>query len=312
MPTDFPETPDTDVLDQAADWADLARGPMDADTRRAFHAWLAENPAHFVALKQIQALDNDPHLVAALTETAPVRTVRPWPFAVAGGLAAAALLIWLGPLSPTPVIFSSGHGTLRQVALSDGSHVTLDADSEMVARFGLGRRTVELRRGQAWFAVAHDRLKPFVVHAGTVEATAVGTAFRVDRSGEVAVTQGTVRVTAGPEHRNVSAGTRADFDGGHLVLAGFDATAPDFRTGWIDLRDQKLGDVIDRFNRYSDRPAVLGDPALAQLPVSGRFRLDQPRQSLSLIATAYGLRVTVDGNGSQYTVVSQKVRTGGL
>ena len=301
-------------MEQAADWADLARGPMDAETTRAFHAWLAESPAHFEALKRIQAIDGDLHLIAALAETAPARPARRLLFAAAGGLAAAAaaLLVWLSPLSAPPVTYSSAHGALRQVALSDGSHITLDADSEMVARFGLGRRSVELKRGQAWFAVAHDRFKPFVVRAGGVEATAVGTAFRMDRSGEVAVTEGRVRVDAGAEHRDVAAGTRADFDGGHLVLASFDITAPDFRTGWIDLRDQKLGDVVDRFNRYSDHPAVLGTPALARLPVSGRFRLDQPRQSLSLIATAYGLRVTVDGNGDQYTIVSQKMTTGGL
>ncbi len=315
MPTEFPETPDADILEQAADWIDAARDPMDAHARRAFHAWLAQSPAHFAAVKRLQALDGDPHLAAAMAERAPARTSRRWMFAAAGGLAAAAAavaLVWLSPSAPSPITFVSGHGIIRQVALTDGSHLTLDADSEVIARFGHDARRIELVRGQAYFEVAHDRSKPFVVQAGPVEATAVGTAFRMDRTGEVAVTQGQVQVAADGDHFDVRAGTRADLDGGHVVLTAFDTQAPDFRTGWLDLRDQPLGDVIAQFNRYGDRPAVLGDPALAHLPVSGRFRLDQPRQSLSLIATAYGLRVTVDANGRQYKVLSQKMRRGDL
>jgi transmembrane sensor len=44
-----------------------------------------------------------------------------------------------------------------------------------------GLRQVKLDRGEAWFQVAKDPQRPFVVESGPVRVRAVGTAFSVRR-----------------------------------------------------------------------------------------------------------------------------------
>ena len=61
-------------------------------------------------------------------------------------------------------------------------------------------REVTLTRGEAWFKVAHDKTRPFIVSAGRIRVRAVGTAFSVRRHddgagrepGGVAVDEGQV------------------------------------------------------------------------------------------------------------------------
>ena len=73
--------------------------------------------------------------------------------------------------------------TNQQAMLPDGSHVELGARSVLDVDFTGAQRRMRLRDGQAFFRVKHDTLHPFVVEAGTVSVTAVGTAFDVRRSG---------------------------------------------------------------------------------------------------------------------------------
>ena len=88
------------------------------------------------------------------------------------------------------------------IALPDGSTVTVAAGSEInfPRDFGVsGKREVFLE-GQAFFDVQHDTSRPFIVHAGKVNVTVLGTAFNVKAfSGEnditVTVKRGRVRVS---------------------------------------------------------------------------------------------------------------------
>src|SRR5690606_5459811 len=69
-----------------------------------------------------------------------------------------------------------------RVTLADGSMVTLDSDTRMLARIGSGRRDITLLAGRALFDVAKDPHRPFVVEAGGRTITALGTMFDVDVS----------------------------------------------------------------------------------------------------------------------------------
>src|SRR3546814_10056817 len=63
---------------------------------------------------------------------------------------------------------------------------------------------ITLEEGEAWFQVAHDAHRPFVVDVGSVRIRAVGTAFSVRRNPEgvdVMVTEGVVETRS--EERRV-------------------------------------------------------------------------------------------------------------
>jgi ferric-dicitrate binding protein FerR (iron transport regulator) len=88
------------------------------------------------------------------------------------------------------------------LVLPDGSRVILSYGSKLsyASSFaGLAKREVYLI-GEAFFDIKHDNLKPFIVHAGKVETTVLGTAFDVrampgDKTITVTVTRGKVKVS---------------------------------------------------------------------------------------------------------------------
>ena len=93
-------------------------------------------------------------------------------------------------------LYATAVGQQRLIALSDGSNVNLNTDSQIRVNFGEAYRDVYLLRGEAHFAVADDREVPFRVSAGSGRIRALGTAFSVyvrDGSVDVTVSEGTVR-----------------------------------------------------------------------------------------------------------------------
>ena len=64
---------------------------------------------------------------------------------------------------------------------------------------------------------------------------------------------------------------------------------------WLGGDQIRLGDAVARLGRYSARPIRLADPALANETFNGRFRLDTPVESLTLIGALFYLSVRDDG-----------------
>lgn len=91
-------------------------------------------------------------------------------------------------------------GQVLEVLLPDHSTVTLNAASiiRYPAKF-INSRDVYLEEGEAYFDVAHDASKPFVVHTGGISTKVLGTAFNIKSYKElpnitVTVTRGRVQV----------------------------------------------------------------------------------------------------------------------
>lgn len=201
--------------------------------------------------------------------------------------------------------FSTAVGERRTVNLEDGTVVTLDTGSIIRARQGGHVRLVELERGQAFFKVAKDRNRPFLVRAAGRTIVATGTEFgvRVDR-GRVAVTliEGSVRVEApingagdGRFSRYVQTteltpGSKLEVtDGAPWAIREVDA---ELETSWMTdklvFQDEPLADVVAELNRYTGRRIIIADPALADDPVSGSFRTDDLDEAVRAIVS-YGL-----------------------
>src|SRR4029077_19161785 len=92
---------------------------------------------------------------------------------------------------------STDIGERSLLVLADGSKVTLNTASAVHADYTGPERRVTLVRGEAFFDVAKDHTRPFVVSAGSRNVIAVGTAFDVrlqDRRVRVTLVEGKVRV----------------------------------------------------------------------------------------------------------------------
>ncbi len=107
-----------------------------------------------------------------------------------------------------PVCVSTPQGVKSDVVLPDGSHVRLNGGTRIVypALFGDERR-VEVD-GEAYFDVAHDARKPFVVVTGPISSTVLGTTFNVHAYSEdgdyrITLATGSLLVDGGPMLRSV-------------------------------------------------------------------------------------------------------------
>ncbi|OOG61674.1 histidine kinase [Rhodanobacter sp. B04] len=183
-------------------------------------------------------------------------------------------------------LYRTAVGGLQDVPLADGSVVTLSSDSRMLVTLSRGERRIDLQQGEAFFKVAKDPDRPFVVSAGERRAIAVGTRYDVRRDAadlRVIVTQGVVRLESdnGPDgHRQpttlLPAGSIAlASDTGVVVQSGSMQQAEEllnWRNGFISFHDTPLAAAAAEFNRYNTRKIVIGDASVGAIRVGGNFR----------------------------------------
>jgi transmembrane sensor len=62
-----------------------------------------------------------------------------------------------------------------------------------------------------------------------------------------------------------------------------------WHSGRIAFEDVALQEALDEFNRYTTTPLVLHDPALADLHISGVFRIDETEAFLRALNVAFGI-----------------------
>jgi transmembrane sensor len=288
------------------DWSDADEGML--------QAWLDEDPMRQGLLLQMQAQ------WLALTPTAagaeqiieeeheePESGAPNWGRrGVLAGLAASAALVF-GAVrwGESPSEYATRLGEIRRLPLSDGSVMTINSGSNLTVAMAKQARQVELTQGEAWFEVAKDAHRPFVVAAGNVRVQAVGTAFSVRRREtgvEVQVTEGVVETWADGDrslHMRLVAGDRAMISA-HAVLdyeTGISSSvdrALAWRSGMIDLNGRTLADAADEFNRYNPRQIIIADPRVAHEEIDGLFRINDPEGFAEAVKVSLG--VTVDSS----------------
>ncbi len=103
-------------------------------------------------------------------------------------------------LTDSTVVKENPAGQKLKILLSDGSIVWLNSESKLSypATFSDTTRQLQLV-GEAYFQVAKDSKRPFVVTSGILQTTALGTAFNVkhfpgDSSSVVFLTEGKVKI----------------------------------------------------------------------------------------------------------------------
>lgn len=280
------------------DWSDASEDELEA--------WLARDPRHPGALLRAQAawmtLDRPFAAHAASRDkSAPAPRFSRRGLLVGGGAAIAASIAGVALLSGG-TSYATAVGEIRRVPLGDGSIAAINTASAIDVRLAETGRDVRLDRGEAWFQVASDSNRPFVVAAGRARVRAVGTAFSVrrgDGGAHVLVTEGVVEVWAeGAEgHRvRLAAGSRA-FVADNAAIAETPAApsaidrALAWRNGKIDLADDRLDAAAAEFNRYNRRRIVVGDPAIAGERFDGVFRTDDPEGFAKAVEVSLGVPV---------------------
>lgn len=303
------------IDDQAVTWvAREDRGILDEATATRRDAWLARDPRHAGAYARARAALADMDRASALGKRPDLQAFAPtrrWrrrmaPFsAIAATLAC--LLIGFAAWQASDDRYATGLGEVRRIPLQDGSTVTLNSDSVVVVDLDRHQRNVVLERGEALFDVAKDPQRPFVVHAGSGQVTAVGTSFSVQRvRGDqlrVLVREGVVKVA---EARSAPVRVVANSAAIARPGAAIDvAPMPEaelrrrlvWRDGMIAFDGDTLAQAAAEFARYSDTRILIDDPQVAGRRVVGLYSATDPAGFARAVATSLGLRAEATRDG---------------
>lgn len=282
------------------------------EDRTRFAAWLreeAENRAAWGDVAEIwTGLDRLPQAARARISLRPMAVTtgrgKSWRWAAMAAMVAGLALIGLLTLQAPGLAWRvlADHYTGPQdrldVALPDGSTVSLGASSALSVAFDGMRRHVVLHRGEAYFAVVPDPDHPFIVAAGSGTVTVLGTKFGVKIADErvtVGVAEGVVSVAAGPGAPiQLKRGETARYGAGTVMRsAGVDlADVGSWRNGRLIFQGVPLDEVLADLERYRGGRIFVTDETLAALPVTGVFDIKRADGALDTIARALPIRVT--------------------
>ncbi|CAB5716252.1 Probable RNA polymerase sigma factor fecI [Delftia tsuruhatensis] len=204
--------------------------------------------------------------------------------------------------------WSSPRGQQGRHGLPDGSSLLLDASSSAQAQYFATRRHVELAQGAAFFDVARDVQRPFVVHARGVRVTVLGTRFGVEIAQAaggrelvcVQVESGRVRVQSdGAEgiSYELGVGQGLRMEGGVVTPThGAPGDAASWRHGQLVFSGSTLGEALARLSRYA--PFTLSaTPEAARLPLSGRVSIGAAHAWVRALPRAMPVQVSRQPDG---------------
>ena len=315
------------IREAAANWVARRDAGLSAHDESEYTAWLEADAGHRAAVDRLdftwKALDRPlttgtaDAVLCELEHRARLRRRR----RIALAAAAAVLLLGAGvgwrtmqrePELKTAQVTSAAVLLPKLQALPDGSIAELRDGAEIAVEFNPEQRRIVLRGGQAYFKVAKNPKRPFVVVAGGVEVRAVGTAFSVDlgrREVEVLVTEGNVAVDVVadasispglPGHRRILIGAgdgaivRISPPGGKSqvdALADVDLQA---RLAWrsprLEFSGTPLIEAVALMNRHNRVQFVIEDPVLARMRVSGIFGATNTDAFVRLLEASFDIQ----------------------
>lgn len=308
---------------EASEWfVFLQDDPDDLALRRRFDEWLGASPENALAwsdtlrtsslaesLLPFDARDwadigigkesTRPESGRPATVPSTSLPKRRWLLPIAASVAAACLVFLF---APTLILrlqsdYVTGIGQVQDVALEDGSIVTLAPDSAIAVSFASTERQVRLLSGEAFFSVKPNAVRPFHVVARNVRTFVLGTSFDVqlEKSGVgVSVEEGTVRVESANVTDMLGAGQSIrlgpEGDAAHRTSQP-PAMIGAWRKGQLALEDRPLSAAVEHLGRYFDGTIILADSSLRDRPVTGVFDLRDPEGALRAMAKALGVKV---------------------
>jgi transmembrane sensor len=302
---------------RAAVWVTDLHGPnRDAKLESAVRRWIEADPRHAAAFELAtdawQRSGNLPAHLGRLPGSRAAKAKIPRP--VLAGMAALILATAGTIFWARAGMLATGADEQRTVELSDGTEVSLNANTRVIVQYDDRVRKVALLSGEVLFNVVKHQSRPFVVVIGDRKVIAVGTSFEVRRDDPntpafaVTLVEGRVAIEpiAGPDLLPTDLvpglyllrpGERLRFDGD--AAEKIDSPSIEKVTAWqrgeLIFDDASLGEAAAEFNRYRPNAIAIDSTAAAKLRVGGVFRIGDPSSFAHAMATAYHLKVTERG-----------------
>lgn len=192
-----------------------------------------------------------------------------------------------------------------KLSLPDGSKVWLNAASSLRFPYTFSGRTREVYlEGEAYFQVAKNTEKPFIVHTKTAGVKVLGTAFNINAfEAEKPVTslvEGAVQAYVGHAVVTLQPGYQAVYEGQKFYTAPFDSTdVLSWMSGISYFHGVPLANISSILSRWFDIKVVFDDPQIAQQQFSGAVYKEKPLQVfLTNISISSGIQSYFGADGT--------------
>ncbi|MBP5477432.1 MAG: FecR domain-containing protein [Paludibacteraceae bacterium] len=169
-----------------------------------------------------------------------------------------ALWLLLPPRTGEAFIAQTAEQETQDLALKDGTEITLNPSSSLAYAADFGKKTREvLFEGEAKFSVAKDAERPFIIRTGDFSVTVLGTefvlrAYPTDSIYTLQLTSGKVKVQYLQDSLFAETGD----------MVQFNTVTKQFRKK-LEASNILLSDLVNRLERLYDVRIEVGDTALA-------------------------------------------------
>jgi len=304
---------------------------LDERQLRRWRLSSAENEAYYQEIVRLWSLDAGdrpegspppPPGLESILKTAESRRTSALPLTrrvarghsqwVAGAVAIAAMLVALFGISLLRSVpdhspglnvanFATGEEETVMVTLNDGSFVRLAPSSRL--RFGdrEDEREVWLE-GRAFFAVAHDSVRPFSVRTQAGEALVLGTRFEIhvqDDDMRLAVSEGEVSLSTDEDRVGVRAGEVAHLTGRSppsVVQVDDVFEFIEWPQGLLIFQATPLDQVARELAYHFGVSLVIPDPAVGRRTVTGWFVDEEFEEVLTAVCRATQTRCSIEAD----------------
>lgn len=179
---------------------------------------------------------------------------------------------------------------VEEIALPDGSKISLNVNSELTYTEGASTRQVELL-GEAFFDVARNEEQPFVITTGDLTTTVLGTSFNIraypDQKQEVSVKSGKVAVAAAEEKVILVKKEKVVYEPEQKKLTEKEDAIVDanvWQTRKLEFEDVKLGDILPVLEAYYGKKFIASEAIINckhSVDDIGAYSLDKALDLLS-------------------------------
>lgn len=215
-------------------------------------------------------------------------------------------LLYYYMAGPDTVIVTADAGTLIK-KLEDGSVITLNKGASLeYPKHFKGKREVNLK-GEAYFEVAHDASKPFIVSGKDANIEVLGTKFNVNtESGNGAVsvvlTSGKVSVYFDDKPKDtliLHPGELAILDSGKHSISkevNTDVNYMGWKTRHLVFENRRLDEVLAYLGNVYHTTVRLENPDAASCTLTATFDGQELSSVLNVIGSTLNLKVSKDKN----------------
>lgn len=199
--------------------------------------------------------------------------------------------------------------------LPDGSYITLNKESKLKysAHFNDGKRLVKLT-GEAFFEVAKDPLKPFVVDAGIAKVKVLGTVFNVSaypgKDIQITVNKGRVLFFALDPRTGdtlsilLTTGMSGVMRQGTLKPVVVEKSSPDnlfWANRTLDFSGTPLSEVFVLVKTYYGVKISVSTPDILNCRLTASFVNEPVNNIMTVIAESLELKLSVEGNNYYFS-----------